>query len=302
MHNLVICGRRTTVRLEDEMWEGLKEVAEREGCSVNALASRIYSQKKSDDNFSSAIRVFLMLYYRDAATESGPCKGWARRNPVTSQAKREKAALAAVSRRWLWNLKRKLTARCAPRTRMNGSECVNREGSTMASECDNLNVLVIADPLPLKTLLLPVLDTIGVKNILTAQDTREGFDLFRIHRPGLVLADWDMALLSGLDLTQMIRRAPLSPDYKTPVILLTGDETAGVRMTQARDAGVTQLLLKPFAASELIGAITHAMNPREFIIDFLTYIGPDRRQDVMPGYAGLPRRATDQKTQLGVRG
>ena len=70
MHNLVICGRRTTVRLEDEMWEGLKEVAEREGCSVNALASRIYSQKKSDDNFSSAIRVFLILYYRDAATEA----------------------------------------------------------------------------------------------------------------------------------------------------------------------------------------------------------------------------------------
>ena len=182
------------------------------------------------------------------------------------------------------------------------SKCVNREGSTMASECDNLNVLVIADPLPLKTLLLPVLDTIGVKNILTAQDTREGFDLFRIHRPGLVLADWDMALLSGMDLTQMIRRAPLSPDYKTPVILLTGDETTAVRMTQARDAGVTQLLLKPFSASELIEAITHAMNPREFIIDFLTYIGPDRRQEVLPGYAGPLTRATDQKTQLGGRG
>jgi CheY-like chemotaxis protein len=195
------------------------------------------------------------------------------------------------------DLTRKVTARGAalkPGTRMNGRECVNREGSTMATDFDELTTLVVADPLPLKTLLLPVLDTIGVKNILTAQDTREGFDLFRIHRPGLVLADWDMALLSGLDLTQMIRRAPLSPDYRTPVILLTGDQTAGVRMTQARDAGVTQLLLKPFSASELIEAITHAMNPREFIIDFLTYIGPDRRQDVMPGYAGLPRRATDR--------
>ena len=164
----------------------------------------------------------------------------------------------------------------------------------MASECDNLNVLVVADPLPLKTLLMPVLDTIGVKNILTARDAREGFDLFCKHSPDLVLADWDMALLSGLDLTQKIRRASLSPDYRTPVILLTGDETAAVRMTQALDAGVTQLLLKPFSASELIEAITHAMNPREFIIDFLTYIGPDRRQDVMPGYAGLPRRATDR--------
>jgi predicted DNA-binding ribbon-helix-helix protein len=71
MHNIGISGRRTTVRLEDEMWESLKDVAEREGCSVSALASRIYRQKKSDDNFSSAIRIFLMLYYRDAATEAG---------------------------------------------------------------------------------------------------------------------------------------------------------------------------------------------------------------------------------------
>lgn len=165
----------------------------------------------------------------------------------------------------------------------------------MATDFHDLSTLVVADPLPLKTLLLPVLGTIGVKNILTAQDTREGFDLFRIHRPGLVLADWDMALLSGLDLTQMIRRAPLSPDYSTPVILLTGDETAAARMTQARDAGVTQLLLKPFSEGDLIEAITRAMIPRKFIIDFLTYIGPDRRQDMLPGYAGPLRRATDQK-------
>ena len=171
----------------------------------------------------------------------------------------------------------------------------------MASECANLNVLVVADPLSLKTLLMPVLDTIGAKNILTAWDAREGFGLFCKHSPDLVLADWDMARLSGLDLTQMIRRAPLSPDYRTPVILLTGDETAAVRMTQALDAGVTQLLLKPFSASELIEAITHAMNdPREFI-DFPNYIGPDRRQDVLPGYSGSPRRVADRQTAGGVQ-
>jgi len=171
----------------------------------------------------------------------------------------------------------------------------------MASECDNLNVLVVADPLPLKTLLMPVLDTIGVKNILTAQDAREGFGLFCKNFPDIVLADWDMAWLSGLDLTQMIRRAPLSPDYRTPVILLTGDETAAVRMNQARDAGVTQLLLKPFFASELIEAITHAMNPREFIIDFLTYIGPDRRRKPLPGYTGSLRRETDRQPSSVVQ-
>jgi len=74
VRSIGISGRRTTVRLEDEMWEALKHVAEHEGCSVNALASRIYCQKKSDDNFSSAIRVFLMRYYRDAARKAGHAK------------------------------------------------------------------------------------------------------------------------------------------------------------------------------------------------------------------------------------
>ena len=171
----------------------------------------------------------------------------------------------------------------------------------MASDFDNLNVLVVADPLPLKILLMPVLYTIGVKNFLTAGNAKEGFDLFCKHSPDLVLADWDMALLSGIELTQKIRHAPLSPDHRMPVILFTGDETAMVRMTQARDAGVTQLLLKPFSASELIEAITHAMNdPREFI-DFPNYIGPDRRQDVLPGYSGSPRRVADRQTAGGVQ-
>jgi len=67
-HNLVICGRRTTVRLEDEMWDSFKDIAESKGCSVHELGTDIYRRKKSGQGFTSAIRIFLTLYYRDAAT------------------------------------------------------------------------------------------------------------------------------------------------------------------------------------------------------------------------------------------
>jgi predicted DNA-binding ribbon-helix-helix protein len=66
-HNLIISGRRTTVRLEDEMWAALKDVAEYEGCTVNDVAGRISGRKKKGQSFTSAIRVFLMQYYRNAA-------------------------------------------------------------------------------------------------------------------------------------------------------------------------------------------------------------------------------------------
>lgn len=68
--NLVISGHRTSVRLEDEIWAALKDVAERGGYTVHELASRIHRLKKSGQSFTSAIRVFLMLYYRNAATRA----------------------------------------------------------------------------------------------------------------------------------------------------------------------------------------------------------------------------------------
>jgi predicted DNA-binding ribbon-helix-helix protein len=65
--NLVVGGHRTSVRLEAEMWAALKEVAKLEDCTVNDLACRIDRRKKTGQSFTSAIRVFLMLYYRNAA-------------------------------------------------------------------------------------------------------------------------------------------------------------------------------------------------------------------------------------------
>lgn len=74
--NLAVFGRRTTVRLEDEMWAALNAVAEGEDCTVNEIAGRIYRQKKEGQSFTSAIRVFLMLYYRNAARQAELAKPW----------------------------------------------------------------------------------------------------------------------------------------------------------------------------------------------------------------------------------
>lgn len=64
--NLRVDGHRTSVRLEPEMWAALKEVADYEDCTVNELASLISRRRKVGQNFTSAIRVYLMLYYRKA--------------------------------------------------------------------------------------------------------------------------------------------------------------------------------------------------------------------------------------------
>jgi predicted DNA-binding ribbon-helix-helix protein len=71
---LIVRGRRTSARLEEEIWTSFKDIAKDEGCSVHELASHIDSRKKGGQSFTSAIRVFVMLYYRDAATVAGHAK------------------------------------------------------------------------------------------------------------------------------------------------------------------------------------------------------------------------------------
>ena len=69
--NITVVGRRTSVRLEPEMWSALREIARREDCKIHDICSLIHLRKNPDTSLTAAIRVFLMLYYRAAATEEG---------------------------------------------------------------------------------------------------------------------------------------------------------------------------------------------------------------------------------------
>lgn len=69
--NVTVMGRRTSVKLEPAMWRALREIAWREQCRVHDLCSLIARRKDPDTTLTAAIRVFVMRYYRAAATEDG---------------------------------------------------------------------------------------------------------------------------------------------------------------------------------------------------------------------------------------
>ena len=69
--NITISGRRTSVRLEPEMWSSLKEISKRERCSIHDICSLISLRKNENTSLTAAIRVFLMLYFRASSTEEG---------------------------------------------------------------------------------------------------------------------------------------------------------------------------------------------------------------------------------------
>ena len=69
--NITVVGRRTSVRLEPEMWTALREISRREHCKIHDICSLIHLRKNPATSLTAAIRVFLMLYYRAAATDEG---------------------------------------------------------------------------------------------------------------------------------------------------------------------------------------------------------------------------------------
>ena len=70
--NITICGRRTSIRLEPEMWDALEDVSNREKRTIHDIASYAYLRKKPITSLTAAIRVFLLTYYRDADTQKVP--------------------------------------------------------------------------------------------------------------------------------------------------------------------------------------------------------------------------------------
>lgn len=71
LKNVTVNGRRTSIRLEPEMWNELKNIAKREQCTIHEICSLINLRKHENTSLTAAIRVFLMLYFRAAATETG---------------------------------------------------------------------------------------------------------------------------------------------------------------------------------------------------------------------------------------
>jgi predicted DNA-binding ribbon-helix-helix protein len=84
--NVTIAGRRTSLRLEKEMWEALADIASREGMTIHELCTLIEGVRGRSSR-TSAVRAFVVAYLRLAAalTPAGQAKppvGRARARPT----------------------------------------------------------------------------------------------------------------------------------------------------------------------------------------------------------------------------
>jgi predicted DNA-binding ribbon-helix-helix protein len=62
--SVVLAGHKTSVSLEDALWKSLKEIAGHRHTTLSALLATIDSERQHG-NLSSAIRLFVLRFYRD---------------------------------------------------------------------------------------------------------------------------------------------------------------------------------------------------------------------------------------------
>ncbi|MDR3514834.1 MAG: ribbon-helix-helix domain-containing protein [Azospirillaceae bacterium] len=71
--NIVVCGHRTSIKLEPYLWQSLEDIAERENLAISQLSSLVKELAEAAPpgiagdgtvTLTSMIRVFILLYYR----------------------------------------------------------------------------------------------------------------------------------------------------------------------------------------------------------------------------------------------
>lgn len=162
-----------------------------------------------------------------------------------------------------------------------------------------LRMLVVDDNAHMRRIVRTLLHGFGAREVYEAEDGAAGLELFHSHLPDLVIIDWAMPDMDGLEMTAAIRRPESPANPYVPIIMLTA-HSEKKRVLKARDSGVTEFLCKPISAKALHQRVLNCvLNPRPFVRT-KTYFGPDRRRGPAVVPSGGERRVGDPDAVVAV--
>ena len=120
----------------------------------------------------------------------------------------------------------------------------------------NTSVLIVDDYKTMLRIIRNLLKQLDFENVEEATDGAEALAKMRAGNFGLVISDWNMAPMTGLDLLKEVRAdARLK---STPFIMITA-ESKTENVIAAKAAGVSNDIVKPFNAETLRGKIEKVM-------------------------------------------
>lgn len=115
----------------------------------------------------------------------------------------------------------------------------------------NMNVLVVDDYQTMIRIIKNLLKQLGFNNVDEATDGTAAYEMLNVKKYGLVISDWNMEPMSGLDLLKKVRATSGNDNItKVPFIMVTA-ESKTENVIAAKQAGVNNYIVKPFNAETL---------------------------------------------------
>ena len=112
----------------------------------------------------------------------------------------------------------------------------------------DLSILIVDDYKTMLKIVRGLLEQLGFTNIDEATDGHSAYGLIQSKQYGLVISDWNMQPMTGLDLLKKVRSDPKTS--KLPFIMVTA-EAKPENVSAAREAGVNNYIIKPFTQAVL---------------------------------------------------
>ena len=110
----------------------------------------------------------------------------------------------------------------------------------------SIPVLIVDDQKTMLRIIHSLLNQIGFANVVEAMSGPQAIELMQHKKFGLVLSDWNMEPMQGLDFLKHIR----AEGNDVPFIMITA-ESAVENVVAAKQAGVNNYIIKPFNAATL---------------------------------------------------
>ncbi len=112
----------------------------------------------------------------------------------------------------------------------------------------DMKVLVVDDFATMRRIVKNILTQLGFKNIIEADDGATAVDLLKNEKVDLIISDWNMPKMTGLELLQHVRADASMADV--PFVMVTA-EAQQDNIILAVKAKVSQYIVKPFTAETL---------------------------------------------------
>ncbi len=119
----------------------------------------------------------------------------------------------------------------------------------MAIDKASFQILVVDDFPTMRKIIINLLRQLGFSNMDEAGDGTAALDLCGKKKYNLVISDWNMEPMTGLDLLKKVR-AGANDNTQVPFIMVTA-ESKTENVIAAKQAGVSNYIVKPFNAETL---------------------------------------------------